>query len=223
MPKLTDQTYLIGKTFGKLTVVTYHRERINGRLKIFCDCICDCGNTKTVAKTALVGGDQVSCGCERTSRIREVATTHGLSNTRLYSIHKDMNRRCYNRNNKSYEDYGGRGIKVCRQWRGKPGFLNFYNWALSHGYDESLTLDRIDNGMDYEPDNCRWSNVEEQANNKRNNVNITINGETKTKTQWARDYGINYHTVCSRINKGMDPVAAVITPVVSASSVKRRK
>ena len=101
---------------------------------------------------------------------------------------------------KRYEDYGGRGIKVCDEWN---DFINFYNWAINNGYAYNLSIDRINLDGDYEPQNCRWSTPKEQDNNRRNNVFITFNGKTQTIAQWSEETGIKYETLRSRIRRGL--------------------
>ena len=92
---------------------------------------------------------------------------HGHSNSRLYRIYNNMKSRCYRKYAKEFENYGGRGIRVCNEWLGEDGFINFYNWAYSHGYSEELTIDRINNDGNYEPDNCRWVTMMVQNSNSR--------------------------------------------------------
>ena len=147
MPKLNDLT---GQRFGRLTVLE--------RTELKWLCKCDCGNKKIVAGGHLVSGDTKSCGCLRIK--------HGMRNTRLYSIWHGMKERCYNTKHKFYKHYGGRGIKVCEEW--KNDFQTFADWALSHGYADNLTIDRIDVNGNYEPSNCQWATNAEQQRNKRN-------------------------------------------------------
>ena len=109
-----------------------------------------------------------------------------------------MKSRCYNKNNKDYADYGGRGITIYPEWRNS--FIAFYNWAMSNGYNEPLEIDRIDNSGNYEPSNCRWVTRKEQNNNTRHNHLITFNGETHTMKEWANIKNIPYTTLASRIN-----------------------
>lgn len=113
---------------------------------------------------------------------------------------KNMQYRCYNKNNKDYQDYGGRGIKVCDEWL--EDFMNFYNWAMDNGYKENLTIDRVDVNGDYTPNNCRWVDQKTQANNRRSNVHLTYNGKTQTMTQWSEELNINYNTIRSRHRLG---------------------
>lgn len=117
---------------------------------------------------------------------------------RLYRIWMAMRARCMCKNLKTYKRYGGRGIKICDEWN---DYLVFKEWALSNGYSDHLSIDRINNDGNYEPSNCRWATNKEQANNKRNNHIITINGESHTFAEWSKISGINYSTIRSRINR----------------------
>lgn len=126
-----------------------------------------------------------------------------------------MKQRCCNPNNKDYEHYGKKGITICEEWLNPKktsvsgthicnvteGFLSFQKWALSHGFEEGLTLDRIDVNGGYCPENCRWVSWKTQQNNKGNNHWITLNGETKTMKQWCDILGKKYTTVRARINR----------------------
>lgn len=115
----------------------------------------------------------------------------------------DMKRRCYNPEEKFYKDYGGRGIKVCDEWMDKKeGHSNFQKWAAENGWEKGRSIDRIDVNGNYEPNNCRWATPEEQANNRRNNNYVTINGVTKTTSEWARQIGISQNAFTGRINSG---------------------
>lgn len=130
--------------------------------------------------------------------------THGKRGTRLYTVWNNMRERCRNPQNREYVRYGGRGIKVCDEW--KNDFRAFYDWAMSSGYDETAprgkcTLDRIDNDGNYEPTNCRWATAKDQANNTRRTRFIEFNGERHSVTEWARRLGINQSTLSMRINK----------------------
>lgn len=130
------------------------------------------------------------------------AVKHGLSNTRLHRIWHSMYCRCYYKSTNQYKNYGGRGIKVCEEWKHMQGFINFYNWAINNGYKETLTLDRIDNNKGYCPSNCRWITPKEQSNNRRNNVYYIFNGETKTSKQWCELYNISQTTLLDRLKRG---------------------
>lgn len=123
---------------------------------------------------------------------------HGKRNTNIYGVWQTMKTRCYNEHSEKYKNYGGRGITVCDEWRND--FQAFYNWAINNGYDDNLTIDRIDVNEDYSPSNCRWITNKEQQRNRRNNRNITINGETHCLSEWCEILGLNYNTVRSRLN-----------------------
>lgn len=182
--------YIIGKKFGKLTVIKEIEEN-----KYLCKC--DCGKETITYSSHLITGHTKSCGCNK-KQVGDNLRTHGLSTTRLYIIWKHMVERCCNKNNKSYCNYGNRGIKVCYNWR--TDFTNFYNWAIDNGYVNGLTIERIDNNGNYEPNNCRWATNKEQQRNKRNNNLVTFNGETLCISEWAERFNIKYHTLWARIN-----------------------
>lgn len=145
---------------------------------------------------------------------------HGQRYTRLYRIWHGMKSRCYFPNNPNFNDYGGRGIAVCDEWRNS--FVAFYEWAKTSGYTEELSLDRIDNGNGYFPENCKWSTRTEQANNKRNNTPIEIGGITMNITQWARISGVNQQTISYRYKKGLRG-ADLIKPPDPMCSEKGKK
>lgn len=114
------------------------------------------------------------------------------NNKRLYSIWVNMKTRCYNKNNPSYKHYGERGIKICNEWL--DNFESFFEWANNNGYEDNLTIDRVDYNGDYCPENCRWVTVKEQARNKSNNIVFTINGEQKVFRQICIENNIGYKT-----------------------------
>lgn len=111
---------------------------------------------------------------------------HGLTKHPLFQVWADMKQRCTNKNMREYKNYGGRGITYCDEWK---EFLPFYNWAMESGYKRGLSLDRINVDGKYCPANCRWIPMPEQAGNKRNNVMVTYNGETKNTQIWAIETG----------------------------------
>lgn len=125
-----------------------------------------------------------------------------LTKRRIYGIWNQMKRRCSDKNNSSYKNYGAKGIEVCKVW--EESFESFYLWALNNGYKDDLTIDRIDSTKNYEPNNCRWADWKEQNNNKGNNTLITKDNKTKTISQWADYYNITSDTIISRIKRGCD-------------------
>lgn len=156
---------LTGKRFGKLTVI---RETGKKNGVYMWECICDCGNNINVRGHELTRGHTKSCGCLKKERITEYNTTHGLSYTRLYTIWCGIKERCYTPTATNYKFYGAKGVSVCQEWLND--FQVFYDWAITHGYKDNLTIDRKDSDGDYCPENCQWITQSEnatRANNKR--------------------------------------------------------
>lgn len=181
-----------GQKFGKLTAVKYLYVK-NGHAIWLCKC--DCGNFTKVASNDLLKGGTKSCGCLQ----KESHTKHGKYKERLYNIYRGIKQRCYNHNRKRYKDYGGRGIKMCDEWLND--FMMFYDWSMANGYDDTLTIDRIDNDGNYEPNNCRWVTPKQQVRNQRSNRNITINNETHCLSEWCEILGLKYSEIWKRINR----------------------
>lgn len=197
MRKLAND--LTGMRFGRLTAVGIDER---GGRRVYYNCLCDCGNFKSVRSDSLLSGAIKSCGCLKQEQDRvnlTAAHTHKQSKTRLYEIWQGIKKRCYNPHDARYERYGGRGITVCDEW--KNDFPAFMKWAKENGYDEALTIDRIDNDKGYFPENCRWSNQKEQARNRASNIKITIGNATKTLTEWCEIFELDYKAVVARYHR----------------------
>lgn len=162
---------LIGQTFGKLYVT--EKSQFRGKKgDVMWLCQCKCGNKTYVSSANLRSGDISSCGCmrhkfttENASGMNNPSAKHNLRNHKLYPIWKMMKQRCYNSKCSNFQYYGSRGITVCPEWLND--FQAFYDWAMSQGYQDGLTIDRIDVDGNYEPGNCRWITMAEQNKNKR--------------------------------------------------------
>lgn len=215
MGKYVDLT---GQRFGKLVVL--NRKNLPGDGNVIWECLCDCGNKVFVTSSSLRSSKARSCGCYHKDKV----TKHGQVGSRLYRIWAGMKYRCFNPNSYEYYRYGGRGITVCQDWAND--FMNFYIWAMNNGYKEDLTLDRINNNGNYCPENCKWSTIKEQANNRRTNHIVEIDGVRKTMLEWCKEYGVCRSTVYSRLYAGMSFLEALTKPLdfkQSARSKKKKK
>lgn len=207
MGKFIDLT---GQRFNKLTVIGRAKSRRQpcGKLVTYWNCICDCGNETVVMGKYLKNGHTKSCRCLHIERAKEQAKRmskknikHNKSNTRLYHIYQGMLNRCYLKEHKYYKNYGGRGITICEEWRNN--FMNFYNWAIKNGYQDNLTIDRINNNGNYEPKNCRWITIREQSENRRTNTLYEYQGEMKPLKFICEKLNVKYATIRKRIINGM--------------------
>ena len=177
--------------FNHLTVLKYSHNDNGHHMWL---CLCDCGNTKLVRGTHLEHGESKSCGCLIHAKGRN--QTHGLIGTRLYHIWRNMKRRCNDTKGKDFHNYGGRGITYCDEWE---RFEPFYEWAMSNGYRDNLTIDRINNDKGYSPENCRWATISEQARNRRTCHILTYKGVSKTIREWEEILGMKKGTLENRI------------------------
>lgn len=186
---------MLGKTFGRLTVVSKHPERKRAYIQWICEC--ECGNEVVVISNKLRSGHTRSCGCLQKEVVRKMALKHGESRTKnpLYTVWNGMRARCGDTNHKSYDRYGGRGIRVCKEW---DDYQLFEIWAMSNGYERGMELDRLDNDEGYSPDNCDW--VSRKTNMRNTSHNVIIEG--LYLTDWfssvANETGLKESTVKNR-------------------------
>jgi hypothetical protein len=183
-------TKMCGKKYGRLTVIEKDIKTENKYI-----CRCECGNIKSIDITSISTGRVKSCGCitKEKCKIEKPHLKHDKTKTRIYNIYNKMKNRYYNPNYFQYYLYGGKGIKVCKEW--KDNFINFYNWAMNNGYKDNLSIDRIDGNKGYSPDNCRWATAKEQCRNLSTNINIEYKGQTHCLTEWAEILNINVATL----------------------------
>lgn len=195
---------MIGQKFERLTILDITRKK--GREYYICKC--NCGTIKAIRSDAIRSGVTVSCGCYGREARRKATWKHGLSksskNHPLYTVWDSIIQRCTNSNNQGYHLYGGRGIKICNEWR--ANFLKFYNWSMANGYKKGLQIDRINNDGDYSPQNCRWVTCAENARNKRTNLFVNFNGREICLQDVANITGINRSTLYYRYKHGLDLV-----------------
>lgn len=215
MPATPDITR---QRFGRLVV----RKMVGtARGKSWWDCVCDCGKEVFLPTSYLTSGNSHSCGCGQRAAAAQVCKNRGvhfMRGTRLYTIWRGMNQRCRDKNSSNYRHYGGRGISVCQGWL---DFKCFMGWALSTGYSDNLSLDRIDVDGDYKPSNCRWATKKEQCINRRTSRFITFRGEALTVTDWARKIGIRQTTLANRFRSGWPTETALMLQVNPRNRVAR--
>lgn len=192
----------IGKKYNHLMIVEFDHYGANSQA--YFKCRCDCGNEVVVLGASIRSGNTKSCGCLKEQhkksfgKHRKDQTTHGGCGTRLYRIWFHMRARCRDKNS---ELYGARGIKVFEEW--DSSFELFRDWALSNGYNDNLTIDRIDVNGNYEPDNCRWADMKTQGRNRRNTLYVDFQGKRMSLKDACEIVGVDYHTVYGRIADGM--------------------
>ena len=191
----------IGQKFNHWVVKKIIKIKGKNNTRYLCEC--ECGTLKEFTLGELKRSN--SCGCIK-------KTLNGLSriNTRLYGIHQKMKDRCLNPQNEHYQNYGARGITICKEWL--DSYTSFYTWAMDNNYSDDLSIDRIDVNGNYEPSNCRWVTTKEQARNKRNTIKITINDETRCLSDWCIIYKKPFNLVYKRIRRGYDVMKALLIP-----------
>jgi hypothetical protein len=203
-----------GKKFARLTAIK--NVGVDKNKNSLWEFRCDCGVTVIALKGNVTSGKTSSCGCLRNERIREANSTHGLSGSRLYKIWGNMVHRCHNSTDARYQDYGGRGIRVCAEWLNNPAA--FVSWALLNGYGADLTLERQDNDKGYCPDNCRWTTREAQTRNKRSNHVINTPLGVMCIVDAAKRAGVKCSTLRNRIWNGK-PYDDLLTGMIQGKEV----
>lgn len=203
MGKFLDLT---GKTFNRLTVISRAKNDKNGHLEWNVEC--ECGNKKLVRGSRLRHNETKSCGC--------LQGTHHMRYSKVYNVWRGMKRRCYNINDKSFKDYGGRGISVCKGWH------KFEKFFEDMGEPPAKTqIDRINNNGNYKKSNCRWASYKENARNKRNTTIITYDNKSQCVPAWSEDTGISQAAIWGRLNNGWSLKQTLTTPVNRKENCKR--
>ena len=199
---------IVGLKFGRLTVVSF--AGIN--MGAMWNCVCDCGGEKAVRGGSLKLGHTKSCGCFLRETNIKNKTTHGCAktskHTREYNSYCSMMARCYSINHDAYYRYGGVGVIVCDKWKGS--FENFLKDMGSRPV--GMTLDRIDTSGIYEPKNCRWATFAKQANNRKNNRMLTLNGKTQTASEWIKELGLSHHKIYGRLYRNWPDEKILLKP-----------
>lgn len=181
----------IGKKYGNLTIIeVIYSKGINSVV----NCVCDCGNKTKENLSYIRYGVGTHCGCKRRKRKNTIYKT----GTKLYTAWYNMLSRCTKESNKDYKYYKAKGIKVCDEWL---NYDNFALWAYANGYNDNLTIDRVDNNGNYEPSNCRWVDMKTQSINKSNTRYITYKGQTKSMKEWSEHLNIPYKKLQYRISQ----------------------
>ena len=191
MGKFKDLT---GRQFGRLTAIEPLPPHGKNTALMWA-CKCECGGTAIVRGTDLVNGHTMSCGCYR--KMQKAMPNGEL---RLHRIWANMKQRCANPKSKDFKYYGAKGVCVCAEWE---DFETFFYWAMSHGYKDGLTIERIDNGGDYCPNNCKWIPKHRQNSNTSRTKRYVMYGKVFTLAEICRIYGVSRSTVASRLKKGI--------------------
>lgn len=192
----TLHTRLLGQTFGRLTVLAF--DGVNEYKAGMWKCECACGKKVSVKTHSLVSGVSRSCGCLARERASTRNKTHGYSKHPLYAVYWAMKERCYNPKCKDYQNYGARGIGICKDWL--DDFMIFFKWSMDNWYRRGLTIERKDNNGNYEPNNCRWTTSHEQAQNTRRTRLSTeqvdaIRQDHRPNHIVAHEYGVDASTI----------------------------
>ena len=204
-----------GDRFGRIVILEVGKDPRPGVYKYKAIYRCDCGAVRSAQLGSIQIGTTKSCGCKN----RDDSTKHGLWRDPIYTTWLHMLKRCEDPSNEKFADYGGRGITVCDRWHD----ITAFHADMAPTFRKGLTLDRIDNNAGYSPENCRWRTPHEQSRNKRNNILVTLNGETKILKDWCSLHGVSYGMVRSRIkDMGWDPLLALTTPAAPRIPLRKR-
>jgi hypothetical protein len=211
IPDKSSFKNMTGERYGRLLVVGYCGRAPGGARWL---CRCDCGRETVVRRGSLTSGRTTSCDCLRVERAIAANTKHGHAyrenrGSPEYKARHNIISRCHNPNTPRFADYGGRGITVCERWR-----ESFENFLADMGLRPSPrhSIDRIDNGGNYEPGNCRWATRWEQMTNRRNNRLLTCHGKTQCLSAWAREVGISVNSLRGRLDAGWPLERALFIP-----------
>lgn len=202
---------MTGMTFTRLTVLGRSGSTPTGMAAWLCRC--SCGTEKRFYGADLRSGKSKSCGCLKSEIVGSLRRSHNQSKTRLYRIWQGMLKRCFDKNQPGYKDYGAKGISVCNEWR---DFNKFYDWSKLNGYNESLSIDRIDNKLGYFPENCRWATPREQAINRRT---TTLTSDGRPGLLVAEENGISPRLFRSRVDAGWDIDLAAVKPLMRKKKI----
>lgn len=194
---------LIGKTYGRLTILSFAEPIIypktptsKKQIKRVVNCVCICGNLKTTRFELLTSKHTKSCGCLKKETTFETFTTHGLTDTSEYTTWMGMRQRCNDKNSSGYKYYGEKGIKICERWNKFENFIEDMGFKPHHNY----SLDRVDNNLGYFKENCRWTTLEKQMNNTSRNKYIEYKNKTQSLANWCRELNLDYYKIRSRFN-----------------------
>ena len=211
---MTKRANIAGQKFGALLALSFFSSKKSSAVWLFsCDCGAFIRRVMRDVKSTVARGCVPSCGCRADFARKtngKANKTHGFSQIKLYDVHRQMMRRCYNEDCKDYPCYGERGITVCDEWH---DLATFIEWCKSSGYRDGLTIERVDVNAGYEPSNCTWIVNERQAANRRHHVLITAQGLTMTASDWARKCGISRTTLITRLRLGWNHDDVVSKPV----------
>lgn len=201
---------ITGQRFGRLVALGPIGKTPSTQIKWHCQC--DCGNTVDVVSQSLREGITLSCGCLRRENFTRRKTIHGLAGHPVYRTWKGIVTRCTNPNTIGYENYGGRGITICDEWR--HDFVLFFEHVskLPHYGEDGYSIDRLNNSLGYFAGNVRWATPTEQNRNSRHNRNLAYNGKTQTMTEWASEFGLKFATLDGRLRRGWDMERALHVP-----------